>query len=357
MPNGESGPQKVHAPMVTEGGFHEKASLEEKEARYQELLFDTLIRAGLATNAAEAKRRVSGDVLLTELSANSGLMKQVELAYKRAAMKSRLNMNASEFVDLMMREAGEKLESVTLLQKIGSIPDRATALIVAHEHGWALPFFPEEFLADKEVAIAAVRNLGAAYAVLPNALKLDRDVALASASYVFLTNGSNWNENLPFLPDIFKNDRNFVIEFVTRNPDSLAGLMLGQSGDPILQEFYNDKEIILAAVRTYAWAIRYVPVALRNDRDVVLAAVKNDGSVLRMWGAKSNYSNSDYNKRLSDDKDVALAAIRTYPQALQWASNRLCADIDVVREAVERDPNCIEYADPKIQEQLRSEEA
>ena len=42
------------------------------------------------------------------------------------------------------------------------------------------------------------------------------------------------------------------------------------------KDFRKDKDVVLAAVNDYGWALRFAHEDLRKDKDVVLAAVKND---------------------------------------------------------------------------------
>jgi len=59
----------------------------------------------------------------------------------------------------------------------------------------------------------------------------------------------------------------------------------------------DDKELVLAAVKQNGWALRYASPLLQDDKDVVLAAVK-----IHFGG----------------------------PRHLQWASDRLKSDTDVL---------------------------
>ena len=43
----------------------------------------------------------------------------------------------------------------------------------------------------------------------------------------------------------------------------------------------NDKEVVLAAVQQYGWALEWASKRLKNDKEVVLAAVQRHGCALR----------------------------------------------------------------------------
>lgn len=71
-------------------------------------------------------------------------------------------------------------------------------------------------------------------------------------------------------------------------------------------------------LKQYGRALQFASEKLRNDKDVVLEAVKQDGRALRF--ASEN---------LRNDKDVVLEAIKQDEWALQFASEELRNDKDV----------------------------
>ena len=87
-----------------------------------------------------------------------------------------------------------------------------------------------------------------------------------------------------------------------------------------------DKDIVLAAVARYGDAIGYADSALQRDKDVMLAAVKQSSLVL-----------SNNTVAQSADKEVILAAINAHGVGLQYASDDLKADKEVVLAAVKKD--------------------
>lgn len=76
----------------------------------------------------------------------------------------------------------------------------------------------------------------------------------------------------------------------------------------------------------------YVSDELKADKDVVLAAVEKDGISLEYASAQ-----------LKSDKDIVLAAVKTSEYALEYASAQLKADRDVIIAAVTHNPSAFKF--------------
>ena len=112
----------------------------------------------------------------------------------------------------------------------------------------------------------------------------------------------------------------------------------------------DDKEVALAAMQYYIdipvfhrrpHPFQHVSVRLTNDKDVALAAVEKKPEMLQF---ASN--------RLRDDEDVVLAAIKNMPFALEFASDRLKGERDVVLAAVSQHPGALEFASEELKQNM-----
>ena len=81
------------------------------------------------------------------------------------------------------------------------------------------------------------------------------------------------------------------------------------------------------------YALEYASETLCNDREVVLAAVVSEGYALE-------YAS----ETLCNDREVVLAAVVNKGCALEYASETLCNDRQVVLTAVNKDGCALEYA-------------
>ena len=84
--------------------------------------------------------------------------------------------------------------------------------------------------------------------------------------------------------------------------------------------------------------MEFASTRLRDDRDVVLAAVDDWGNALRFAST-----------RLCDDRDVVLAAVDDWGDPLQFASTRLRDDHEIVLTAVSNDRTVIKFATERLQ--------
>ena len=84
-------------------------------------------------------------------------------------------------------------------------------------------------------------------------------------------------------------------------------------------------------------ALQYASERLRDDKDVVLAAVKEDGHTLQF-----------VSDRLRDDKDVVMAAVKQEGYILDYASSRLKDDEEVVLAAIKEYAYVLEIASDRL---------
>ena len=142
------------------------------------------------------------------------------------------------------------------------------------------------------------------------------------------------------------------------------------------QRLKGDKEVVIAAVKQFAFDLEFASADLRGDKEVVLAAVKSDGTALQLASAdlrgdkevvlaavKSGircYSRDPLyaiqqdckehvvlrfaSADLRGDKEVVLAAVKSGGMVLRYASADLRGDKEVVLAAVKADGKALRYA-------------
>lgn len=104
-----------------------------------------------------------------------------------------------------------------------------------------------------------------------------------------------------------------------------------------MTEFYDDKEVVLEAVKHSDCALSYASEELRANKTVVLEAVKSAGLALQ-----------DASEELRADKEVVIEAVKSYKGALEFASKKLRADREVVLEAVNRSYYALQFASEEL---------
>ena len=155
--------------------------------------------------------------------------------------------------------------------------DREFVLAAVTEDGCALTFASDELRADKRVVLAAMKTCGCALVSLSKALRTDREVVLAAVAN--------------------------------------AGYALQYASD----ELRADKEVVLAAVKENEDALHYASKKLRADVEVVLAAITTNGRPLHKRSLQ--YATDEF----GEDDEVVLAAVKQYGWAL-WHAEELRED-------------------------------
>ena len=85
---------------------------------------------------------------------------------------------------------------------------------------------------------------------------------------------------------------------------------------------WDNKELVLTAVRQGGWALEYASDQLKDDKEVVLSAMDT-----------YKYALQYASDQLKDDKDFVLTAVKDHGSALQYASaeiQKLCEGQDPV---------------------------
>jgi len=105
----------------------------------------------------------------------------------------------------------------------------------------------------------------------------------------------------------------------------LAAVMANGMALQFAVEWQTDKDVVCAAVSRDCFALRYVADTLKADREVILAALEGQShrDVLRLAA-----------EPMRDNKEVVLAVLRKHGYALEFASERLRADPEVVQVAI-----------------------
>ncbi len=108
--------------------------------------------------------------------------------------------------------------------------------------------------------------------------------------------------------------------------------------------FNNDKEIVMAAVMENGFALEYASDELHNDEQVVMGAVKN------------RYDSIQYAYSFRNSGDFILKCIQEmgaeFLGELSWwnaaVSRKLRDDFDFMVRAVKLDLDCLQYASDRL---------
>lgn len=267
------------------------------------------------------------------------------------------------FIDMELWEDSELMEAVVpyrcsmyrqLSMEVKS--HKELTMKVLEQQGECLQHAPAALQADREIVLLAARNVSKRFrwnllSMIGAALRSDKEVVIACAE-----NGCSRMSDLhkdlqadeevlralvagnpmelEHMPASIKEDRDFVLELLSRNGDALHF-----AGD-----FRDDGDCVEAAVLN-PMNLRWASARLRGDRDLALKVL--NAVVPIDWherGSGVALTPLQYMSReLRGDKELVLLAVNKYGSALQFAESALRMDREVVTAAIGADPMALEH--------------
>jgi hypothetical protein len=101
----------------------------------------------------------------------------------------------------------------------------------------------------------------------------------------------------------------------------------------IAQDLYNNVDFILSAMAINGFLFRYIPTIFKNNKAIVLSAINNQSKTKR--GQLGNDSPLQYaSESLRDDMEVVLAAIQNDGKAISHVSDNLKNNVDLVFDSL-----------------------
>ncbi len=196
--------------------------------------------------------------------------------------------------------------------------NKAFALELVKINGLHLRDVSKRLRNDKDVVLAAVTEN-------KKAIKYAGDDACYDEEVMRLVAGPN------YIPPV--SDREKVLEDVKINPMAILDA----------SEFWEDREIIMEAVKGDGNLYIYCSDELKDDDEVFLAAVVTNPKALK-----------SASKRIQDSEHLVLEALRrAYEQGgawvLQFASKRVLSNKPAMLEAIKIDPSAFSYLNKELQ--------
>ena len=221
--------------------------------------------------------------------------------------------------------------------------DRELILTAVSHASHALNYLSNELKDDKEIVLAAVSHYGTNYQYASDRLKDDDEVIEATKKAkkypvdVYTTAYPN------YIPPKLRNDRRIALASVKKNAFAFEKLP---------NEFRDDKEIALEAVKNNGCVIEFASERLKQDDEVMYEAASSNFNALE-YASPDQLRNRDLILRIAKrngkifcmdyemnrygypkDREIVLAAVSNYGNALKYASKELQNDKEVVLTAV-----------------------
>ncbi len=126
----------------------------------------------------------------------------------------------------------------------------------------------------------------------------------------------------------------------------LSNTFAEQTPNKVHPDLLNDKDILMAAVATYPDALRYASDLLKSDRELVLAAVTSlyaDTSTHR--GQVITYAD----KSLQSDREIIISAVSAFGNTLHYIAPSFKKDKAIIKAAILHNPWAALPLDPTLQ--------
>lgn len=144
--------------------------------------------------------------------------------------------------------------------------------------------------------------------------------------------------------DLLENEE--VIEKIIEGVENIEVIRLALTYCPVYLEkasveIKNDKQAVLAAVKSYGQMLEYASENMKNDKEVVLAAVSH-----------SIYAFSSASKQLQCDQDVRVATIKKNGIALQFMPEEFKNKEENALIAIRSNGMAIQYTTPEFRNNI-----
>ena len=172
-------------------------------------------------------------------------------------------------------------------------------LVVEHKIYSALKYASMEVKDNVQIVKEAVKDDAFFLEFASDRLRDDEDVALLA-----IDSDANCTEAMQFVSDRLKNNREFVLKVV-----SMIGFV-----EYVPEEYRNDEEIVMAAVRKDGQSICFAGEQFRDNKEIVREALKNTCAT-DLW--------DDISERLKRDEEFVAELIESDPKMLTWCDVEL----------------------------------
>merc|ERR1712224_1107117 len=172
----------------------------------------------------------------------------------------------------------------------------------------------QEFRADREVALLAVRGSGSLLKHASEALHNDRQLVSAAVKT---------DSNALFLYPHELWDADLVLTALAAIPNKSGYSYRSFMDSEHVKRVFDQRHFMMEALEKDPLNLRFASKELRSDKELVLYAVK------LCWKALEFAS-----YELRSDQDVVTAALAQTPLALQFAADTIKDDYDLVLEVV-----------------------
>lgn len=294
---------------------------------------------GMVLEFAPEQYKDDKEIVVEALKDKRHQSEQIKFASKRLHLDEEVVLQAVQSKGISSLAASDAVRNI-----------REIVIAAVRENPSMLTKLTEEWKADRDVVLAAVRSRGEGYLLghAAKALRADREVVLQAVKA-----GDDVVEPFAYADEELQGDPDFVHQIVEirgsavtfaspelKRDRRIALAAVQNDGDAFMcinTSLQEDPDFVLEAVRVCGSVLRFVSDELRGNRWIVLEAVQNDGTALQ-------FASQD----LRADADVVFQAVRTFGLALVFASDKLKENHQIVLRAIHNDGRALNYANEEL---------
>ena len=224
--------------------------------------------------------------------------------------------------DVVIASSAIKGDGMLLSKLPCGMKDLDIVFAAVNENGKALLYAPDKYKMHGGVVRAAVKNRGSALAYAHHNFKSMKQVVLLALE---ADDKKYYDEDpiIDYIPLDMRDDKDIAMAAVERDGKALYYLS---------ERMRNDPDVVLAA----AWdleALECAPDCFFEEKELVMSLVAANGRALCV-----------VDERFRSDKCVVTAAVGNDGVALMWASEELQDCEEVVFQAVKNNKRAVQYA-------------
>jgi len=187
-------------------------------------------------------------------------------------------------------------------------------------YSFNLKWVPKKLREDREFILFVVMNSWApVLEFCPDKFKNDKEIMLAAVK--------KWGKNFKWASIELKQNKEIILTAISHPEEPISLLYVDD-------KFRDNRDVVIVAVKRDGENLKRASNRLKRDREIVLTAMKD---------SKEPASLEIVIEEFKDDKEIVIAAVKRNGHDLKWASNRLRLDREVVLSATKYSKSTIMY--------------
>ena len=227
--------------------------------------------------------------------------------------------NDIELVNFAINQSGFALQYLNEIYR----DNEDIVRIAINNYPRCFQYISERFRDNEDIVRIAIKDDPKCFEYISERLRNNKEIIMECIKILQLSK-EKYNNILRFVSEIHRNDKEIVLPLVGMNGSDLQY---------VSEDLITDKDVVYAAINNDSTVFMDADELFFEDREFILLCLNTNGY------DEENYEKflEDLIDNFKDDKDIVLAAVKKCGNNIKYASNRLKNDKDVVLAAID---NC-----------------